>query len=520
MMKPFYKDWVVWSVLAISAAAYFMASRVHFFELVYQYTRDHEEWELDEYFSLAFILPVVLPLLLYRANRQLRSALAAKNMAEARASHTALHDHLTGLPNRRHFKALIGDIIDAEVRGRTARRITVMMIDLDYFKPINDLHGHEVGDRLLVEVAQRLQCLVGDKGEVIRLGGDEFVTVFHDLADETAEQNMAQSVISQINRPFDVLSFELSISCSIGITQWLSGMTEADLLRRADQAMYLSKAAGRASASHYSDALGERLRDEAALQSDLRQAIADNAIVPYYQPIYDLKSRRLSGVEVLSRWHHPEHGFVRPDIFIQVAEKLGLLDQLSDRVLDQACADLRGWSSGLDISFNLSPSQFSNPNLGARIAAVLDKHDLPGSRLEIEITETAVLADLGHARKIIHELAALGVRIALDDFGTGTSSLATLANLPFSKIKIDRQFISGVHQSTRNAKIVQGVLALAESLDIDVTAEGIELPEELAFLQQRACALGQGYLLCRPQPASEIARLMIDDKTIRKSVRA
>ena len=516
-MKPYYRDWVVWCVLIISVGAFVTAADMQLFETVYQYTRDHEEWDLDEYFSLTLILPIVLPLLLYRANRQLRSALAAKDVAEARANHTALHDHLTGLPNRRHFRGLISDINNAELRGRSARRITVMMIDLDHFKPINDLRGHDVGDRLLVEVAQRLQRLVGDKGEVMRLGGDEFVGVFHDLADETADQEMAQAVLDRVARPFEVLSFHLTISCSIGIAHWLPGMTEADLLRRADQAMYLSKAAGRASASLYSDALGARLHDEAALQSDLRQAVAENAIVPYYQPIYDLKSRRLSGVEVLSRWYHPERGFVRPDIFIQVAETLGLLDQLSDRVLDQACADLRGWSAGLDISFNLSPSQFSNPNLAMRIATVLDKHDLPGTRLEIEITETAVLADLDHARKIIHELAGLGVRIALDDFGTGTSSLSTLANLPFSKLKIDRQFISGVHESTRNAKIVQGVLALAESLDIDVTAEGIELPEELAFLQERTCALGQGYLFCRPQPASEIAQLLIDDRTIRKS---
>lgn len=516
-MKPYYKDWVVWCVLIISVGAFVLAADMQLFETVFQYTRDHEDWELDEYFSLTFILPVVLPLLLYRANRQLRSALAAKNMAEVRASHIALHDHLTGLPNRRHFRAMIGDINDAATRGRGARRITVMMIDLDHFKPINDLRGHEVGDRLLVEVAQRLQRLVGEKGEVMRLGGDEFVAIFHSLTDDAADQDMAHLVIDQIARPFVVSSFHLTISCSIGIAQWLPGMTEADLLRRADQAMYLSKAAGRASASRYSDALGARLHDEAALQSDLRQAVAENAIVPYYQPIYDLKSRRLTGVEVLSRWHHPGRGFVRPDVFIKVAETLGLLDQLSDRVLDQACADLRGWSAGLDISFNLSPSQFSNPNLAMRIAALLDKHDLPGTRLEIEITETAVLADLDHARKIINQLAALGVRIALDDFGTGTSSLATLANLPFSKLKIDRQFISGVHQSTRNAKIVQGVLALAESLDICVTAEGIELPEELAFLRERACMLGQGYLLCRPQPASEIARLLINDKTLRKS---
>lgn len=428
--------------------------------------------------------------------------------AEANAQRIALHDPLTGLPNRRSYHRLVEEVLTRTQPGDKDRALTAMLLDLDRFKPVNDLRGHQAGDMLLCEVARRLREVCPKDAHVARLGGDEFVIILRGRTARARSGELARRVLGEIARSFDFGEWSASISCSIGIADWSEGGSSSDLLRQADQAMYRAKQAGRAVLAHYDDTLGEALREQAALEQDLRLALEKGQITPYFQPIYDIARRRLRCFEVLARWNDPVRGFVSPEVFIGLADEIGLIDRLSEQVLEQACAALASWPTELPISFNLSPRQLSDADLPRRILRTLERHGLPGSRLEIEITERAVLTDMEVARKIILELAAAGVRIALDDFGTGTSSLATLTQLPIDSLKIDRSFIAEVDRQPNKGKLVAGILSLAQSLGIDVTAEGIERAEELAFLRDRQCDLAQGLLLGRPQSPDEILDLL------------
>ncbi|MBP1807343.1 putative bifunctional diguanylate cyclase/phosphodiesterase [Rubellimicrobium aerolatum] len=488
--------------LLLVLALFWLAHRADLLERFFAFSRAHEDWELDEIFSLVAVAALVAPLLLWRWNRSLARAHGETAAAQAEAQRVALHDPLTGLPNRRGLHHRLRDA------ARTGRALTLLLLDLDRFKPVNDLRGHDAGDELLCAVAGRLRRIVPEDALVARLGGDEFVVAAGGACGPGRGAALAEHVLRGLSEPFDFDGWSASISCSIGIADGEEGVPPPELLRRADQAMYRAKQAGRDGWARYDAALGEALRVRAALEHDLRRALAEDRITPFFQPIYDLPGRRLRGFEVLSRWNDPERGYVPPDLFIPLAEELGLIERLSEQVLDRACAALTGWPTDLPISFNLSPRQFADASLPRRVLGILDRHGLPGSRLEIEITERAVLADLEVARRIIAQLAAVGVRISLDDFGTGTSSLAILTQLPIDRIKIDRSFIAEVDLLPERGKIVSGVLALARSLGLDVTAEGIERDEELAFLAERRCALGQGFLLGRPQPAEGVAAML------------
>ena len=495
-------------VLLFSGAIYFEA-----FEEFYHFSRAHEDLEIDEILTGMAAAASMLPVFLFRWNWRLVLANRAIALAKDRADHVALHDPLTGLHNRRYLQLLTENGAKQGGAAPQNTAMSVLLIDLDRFKPINDLRGHDAGDELLRQVAKRLIEVCSDQYQVIRLGGDEFAVLTTAAANEQSNSRLARRLQTAISTPFYVENWTASISCSIGIATWADGMSASDLLRNADQAMYRAKALGRGTYVHFDDELGAEVRDQAGLEADFRLAVEQGHIIPYFQPIHDIETGALCGFEVLSRWHHPTRGFVPPDRFIPLAEDLGLIGKLSDKVLSEACRNLAGWTTDLGLSFNLSPSQFGDLSLPARIHDILQSHGLDGSRLEIEITERAVVADFDKALVIITELCALGIRISMDDFGTGTSSLATLARLPFSKIKIDRSFIADIQNMPLNAKIVSGVLALAASLSLDVTAEGIETAAELDFLKSHNCTLGQGYLFSRPVPAAEISQILTAAKS-------
>ncbi|WP_210526539.1 putative bifunctional diguanylate cyclase/phosphodiesterase [Rubellimicrobium arenae] len=500
-------------VIAGTLLAFRLAVHFEMLEQIYAFSRAHEEWELDEYFTLLLALSMSLPLLLWWWNRQLSRANRLASAAEAEARRLSLLDPLTRLPNRRGFYRAV-----EEVTSGSNPALTVLLLDLDRFKPVNDLRGHEAGDQLLRAVARRLRRSCPEDAIVARLGGDEFVVALSRPGLDDCGDAIGRTILRAMQEPFVFDDWQASISCSIGIADWQRGLSGSDLLRRADQAMYRAKQAGRDGLAHFDPPLGEALREQAALEHDLRRALTAGEILPYFQPIFDITGRQLRAFEVLARWCDPQRGFVPPDRFIPLAEELGLIERLSEIVLEKACAALEGWPTDLPISFNLSPRQLGDPMLPYRILAILERHGIPGSRLEIEITERAVLADMEVARRIVAELVKAGVRISLDDFGTGTSSLAILTQLPIDRIKIDRSFIAEVDRLPERAKIVAGVLALASSLGLDVTAEGIERDEELAFLRERRCALGQGFLLGRPQPAEDVARLISDHEEPARAV--
>lgn len=509
----FFRDPYSIAIALAGPALFWVAVHFQAYEHFYSFSRSHEDWEIDEMLTGLAAASVLLPVFLWRWNRQLAGANRAIAVARDLADHVALHDPLTGLHNRRYLQLLTEN--EAK-HGRTDPQnhaMSVLLIDLDRFKPINDLRGHDAGDDLLCQVAKRLTDVCDKPYQVIRLGGDEFAVLTPPATNTETINRLARRLQTAISTPFSIDNWTASISCSIGIATWAEGMSASDLLRNADQAMYRAKALGRGTYVHFDDGLGAEVREQASLEADFRLAVEQGQITPYFQPIYGIETGELSGFEVLSRWHHPTRGFIAPDRFIPLAEDLGLIGKLSDMVLAEACSALAGWDTDLGLSFNLSPSQFGDMSLAGRIFDILQSHGLDGSRLEIEITERAVVADFDKALVIITELCALGIRISMDDFGTGTSSLSTLARLPFSKIKIDRSFIADIQDMPMNAKIVSGVLALAASLALDVTAEGIETAQELEFLKSHNCTLGQGYLFSRPVPAAEIAILLSDLKT-------
>ena len=494
--------------LLIGLGLFAGAVKYQVFNLLSQFSRAHGNWEAHEYLVGLAAASLTLPLFLVRWNWRLSQANGLIASARQQAEHVALHDPLTGLHNRRYLQLLTDKATQQGWADPQVAAMSVLLIDLDRFKPINDLRGHDAGDALLRDVARRLVEVCDEHHHVIRLGGDEFAILTTNPANAEHNSRLARRLQTALGRPFLFDNWSATISCSIGIATWAEGMTSSDFLSNADQAMYRAKSLGRGTYVHFDDDLGAAVRDQAGLEADFRLAVDAGLITPYFQPIHDIETGALSGFEVLSRWLHPTRGFVPPDRFIPLAEDLGLISKLSDMVLSEACAALASWNTDLGLSFNLSPSQFGDLTLPARIFAILQNHGLDGARLEIEITERAVVADFDKAHTIIAELCALGIRISMDDFGTGTSSLATLARLPFSKIKIDRSFIANIQSMPMNAKIVSGVLALAASLSLEVTAEGIETAAELDFLKSHNCTLGQGYLFCRPVPAADIVALL------------
>ncbi|SDJ47382.1 putative bifunctional diguanylate cyclase/phosphodiesterase [Aliiruegeria lutimaris] len=499
------KTWfAIWAILLI--AGWLMAGHIEMFELVFNFSRAHETWDIDEVFSFMILLGLALPVILTISNTKLRKSLLARQKAEERAQHIARHDPLTGLHNRRAMAEIMRERIkDAEGGGGA---LSILLMDLDRFKPINDLRGHDVGDQILQEVARRLKT-VCQWGQVpVRLGGDEFAVVIPENENFDAATGLARRILSALKTKFQIGGGEITVGTSVGIAVWSPGIDEEQLFRHADQAMYRAKREGRGRLNFFDDDLGERLREEAELEVELTEAIEAEEIVPYFQPIVDISERRLVGFEVLARWKHPRLGQVPPTRFIALAEDTGQINAISWLILRQACNTVREWPEELSISFNLSPRQFRDSELAETISAVLRNTSFPPERLEIEITESAVIEDLGYARETIERLRWIGIRISLDDFGTGFSGLATLSRLPFDKLKIDRSFVTQVTKDAQKAKIVAGIISLADTLDLSVTAEGIETEETYELLADLNCELGQGFLFERPLPGAEISELL------------
>ena len=397
----FIASWFNAALLLGAGAVFLLASHFEMQERLHEFSRAHEEWELDEIMSLLMVIAITVPIFLVRWNRLLAQAHRQTAAAEAEAQQIALHDPLTGLANRRslhqHVERLGAQSCDDK------SRMAVLLLDLDRFKPVNDLRGHQAGDLLLCEVAHRLRRSCPGAMLIARLGGDEFLVLLKGKKADDDSSRVARQILAALAEPFEFDGWSATISCSIGISAWNYGTSSADLLRQADQAMYRAKQAGRATYTHYDDVLGEELRERAALEEDLRRAIETGAIIPFFQPIYDVEKRQIRSLEVLARWPDPVRGYVRADVFVALAEELGLIDRLSDLVLDKACAAAASWPTELPISFNLSPRQFGDLGLPGRILKILGRYGLPGSRLEVEITEHAVLADMDVARQIIGE---------------------------------------------------------------------------------------------------------------------
>jgi diguanylate cyclase (GGDEF)-like protein len=446
----------------------------------------------------------------FRANAvALEEATAATRLAQEQAQALARHDPLTGLPNRRVFSAELESALN---HTRNEGAVTcVLMIDLDRFKPVNDLQGHAVGDLVLCEVAARLQGIVGQKDKVARLGGDEFAIIFETEPQEYPDAviRLASKTLAAIQEPVTVGSNTIEIGASIGIASAPGDGQEPDtLLHAADIAMYRAKQDGRAKFCFYERRMDQELHAQAQLESDLKSAVSEGKIQPYYQPLIDMQDKHIYGFEMLARWQHPERGFVPPDIFIPLAEQLGLIPDLTWSMLRQACRDSRQWPDHILLSINISPNQLKEPALPAQLLAILTQENFPPSRLEIEITETALVSDIETAKMILTALQSVGIKISLDDFGTGYSSLYHLRELRFDKIKIDRSFVQSMEDNRESEKIVDAILSLAKSLGLPTVAEGIENTDVVRHLVDMGCEFGQGYYFGKAMTAQDAARML------------
>jgi len=439
--------------------------------------------------------------------------ISARKQAEADIERLAFYDALTGLPNRRLLIDRLTKALDF-----SARHIThggLLFIDLDNFKVLNDTLGHHMGDELLKQVAQRLGSCVRSIDTVARLGGDEFVVMLEDLHREPAEaattaESVGKKVLSVLNQPFELAGQRYHSSPSIGITLFFQNLHSVDeLLKRADLAMYQSKAAGRNTLRFFDPVMQAAATERATIEADLRQALVRNEFMLYYQPVVDDHSR-MTGVEALVRWKHPSRGMVSPADFIPVAEHTGLIVPLGHWVLQTACRQLVTWSQQpstqrLTMAVNVSTRQFRQPEFSDQLLALLRETGANPYRLKLELTESLLLNEMDDAINKMTELRSIGVSFSLDDFGTGYSSLSYLKRLPLDQLKIDQSFVRDVLKDPNDAAIARTILNLATNLDLGVVAEGVETEGQRDFLLKSGCKAFQGYLFGRPVPVDQLA---------------
>jgi diguanylate cyclase (GGDEF)-like protein/PAS domain S-box-containing protein len=422
--------------------------------------------------------------------------------------HQALHDDLTGLPNRVSFGQQVEHAIS--LADQESSQLAVLLMDLDRFKEINDTLGHRYGDLLLVELSRRLESVLRDSDTVARLGGDEFGILLRHLSGcaDDLEQTLRGRILGALEQPFLVDGLPLLIEASVGVARYPAHGGDADLLlQRADVAMYLAKETGMAHAI-YATELDRHDTASLTLLSELPRAIRNRELVLHFQPKLDIKTRRLVGVEALTRWQHPTRGLIVPSEFVPAAEKTELIQPLTHYVLDEALGQLARWQSEglvLNVAVNLSMRNLHDPRLPEQIALLLRKWKLPGDRLTVEITESAIISDPAKMTSVIRKLRALGLGIAIDDFGTGYTSLAYLARLPITQLKIDRAFVHNMHGDADDAAIVRAVITLGHDLNLEVVAEGVETEDTYAQLAQLGCDTIQGYWLSRPLASHEFA---------------
>lgn len=419
----------------------------------------------------------------------------------------ARFDTLTGLPNRLSVNEALADAVATAERERA--RCALMMIDLDRFKAVNDTLGHPVGDRLLGKVSERLATLLADREIVGRLGGDEFAVVVRDASDPLRVERLARAIIDTLSRPYEVDQHTLYIGASVGVaTSPRDGRSAETLIRSADLALYRSKDQGGGVFHAYEPQLHAEAEERRVLEMALRQALANDELSLAYQPVVDARTGTLRGFEALLRWHHPGFGQIPPSKFIPIAEEARLIASIGEWVVRTACAEAAAWPDGVHVAVNVSPEQLHNPQFVTVVAEALANSGLPPRRLELEVTESVFLREGTGATRVLSDILALGVGLSLDDFGTGYSSLGYLSSTRFSSIKIDRSFVQTAAAGRVEAiAIIRAVVAMADSLDMTTTAEGVETEAELRLVQELGCRSIQGYYFGRPLPVIEARAL-------------
>ena len=466
----------------------------------------------DMVLTNALLLNIALIIFGWRRYKELRAEIDTRREAEERARELAEIDPLTGCHNRRSVSIETDRAIDKARREKKA--IAFVMVDLDNFKQVNDLHGHQAGDDVLVRAAERMSALLPREAVLARLGGDEFAVVlpYEQTSPDHVEQFVSR-LIDSISAPMAVQAQQVEVTMSIGIASGLSGRhgetADVDaqmLMHQADIAMYHAKRQGKNRYYWFEETMENELRFRNQLETGIRLGVERGEFVPHYEQQVDINTGRLMGFEMLARWNSKRLGQISPEIFIPIAEEIGVIAELSEGLMRQAFADAQDWDPSLTLSVNISPVQLRDPWFSQKILKLLLESNFPPQRLDIEITESCLHDNVGVVRSMITSLKNQGVKISLDDFGTGYSSLAQLRSLPFDRIKIDRSFVSELKEEDANSQIISAIIALGAGLEMPITAEGIEDSTILETLKQMGEMKGQGYLYGRPEPGSEVLK--------------
>ncbi|MEO8458246.1 MAG: EAL domain-containing protein, partial [Chloroflexota bacterium] len=480
----------------------------------FRFHKKNDEWCTLESFG-TFIGGPSKPMLIFNSRD-----ITDRNQAQDTITHMAYHDALTGLPNRLLFADRL-DIALAQAR-RSGEKVSILGIDLDRFKIINDSLGHSAGDELLVAAGNRLEKIVREGNTVARIGGDEFVVLI--AGTESADDGLvvAQRIVEAFRLPFQLSAGSFYATASVGLAVYPDDVDDAEsLLRTADIAMYAAKEAGRDTFRHYTAAMHDREANWLELEAELRRAINENELVVYYQPQISIGDGSIVGVEALVRWNHPTRGLVAPMEFIPLAEEIGVIVPLGAFVLRQACEDAVQWQKdGLPpvrLAVNISHRQFSDQYFIESVRRIIKTAGLEPSLLELEITETAALRNVERTRAVAIDLAEMGVRLSIDDFGAGSTSLRYLQDFPITTLKIDRSFITGINNNASNSAIATSVIALGHQLNLNIIAEGVETQEDLDFLASRDCDEYQGFFSSRPVPNTQIRELLAKKRVATKT---
>jgi diguanylate cyclase (GGDEF)-like protein len=504
--------------IIIAIFSIILLSVEYFYDLapqLFQFALDYQEWEVDNLIFVGFVMSIGCAIFSYRRLRELAVEMEARRGAELEAKKLARHDPLTGLPNRRFFVETLGEVLQTTIADSQS---AVLMLDLDGFKSVNDAYGHAVGDQTLMEFAQRVSAIMREGAVFTRIGGDEFAIIVPNISLD-GPSTLARRIVGAVAEPFSIGLISTSIGVSVGIAMAPSdGMDPELLVQRADRALYRAKSEGRSCIRFFEAGMDAQVERRVAIETALRAAVAAKMIVPYYQPVVAFAGMRVVGFEALARWKSDEFGWVAPDLFITVAEEIGIISELGDQLLRQACLDARAWPAELTLAFNISPVQLRDPAIGLRVLAILAETGFNPRRLELEITETALVENIKIAQEITSQLRQAGVRIALDDFGTGYATLSQLLSLKLDRLKIDRSFVDRLDKDEESTTIVRAVLGLASGFNLETTAEGIENDEQLASLRADGCLQGQGYLFGKAMPANDVQSLLESHKLTPKAV--
>jgi len=441
------------------------------------------------------------------ANQRLKVEIADREESQARSQYLAYHDSLTGLGNRLLFKEQLEEALkDVSVASHP---LAVLFLDLDGFKAVNDTLGHSIGDLLLKSVAAKLRDILPRTDRIARLGGDEFAILQISAAQPGSSIALAEKIIEVVGQPNSIDGHDVTVGASVGIAVARPGdINTENFLKSADLAMYSAKSDGRGTYRMFDPEMDAIVQARRLLERDMRTALAQDGFRLFYQPLVNLQTKKVTAFEALMRWQHPERGMVPPSDFIPVAEEMGLIVQLGEWALRQACAEATEWPDGICVSVNLSPLQFAKGNLVSSVMSALASAGLPASRLELEITESVLLEKSERNITILNQLRDLGVRISMDDFGTGYSSIGYLRSFPFDKIKIDQSFVRDLLVDEGSLAIVRAIAGLGVSFGMITTAEGVETEEQMRCLNLEGCIEVQGYLYSRPVPADEIVGVL------------